>query len=221
MTVASSTAPPGAKKRDYWWTVLAVDPLAGPLVRLLSRRRWPSPDQTTIVSLALGLVVGPAYATGARAGLMAGAALFYLSFLFDCIDGKLARALHTTSVRGEALERLADGARRASAVLGLGIYLWRVGTRTDLLWLITFGILTFYFTEISGAERGVPSTALSGWWSNMLARWRLLPHPGLPDVSALVFIFGPISGYIVPALVVGIGSISLAILITVRRLLRR
>lgn len=218
---AGATAPAGAKKRDYWWTVLAVDPLAVPIVRLLAARRWLTPDQATIVSLVLGLGVGPAYATGSRAGLIVGALLFYASFLFDCIDGKLARALEATSTRGEALERLADGARRASAVLGLAVLLSRGGTRADLLWLVAFGILTFYFTEISGAERGVPATALGGWWSRTLERWRLLPHPGLPDVSALVFIFGPITGFIVPTVIVGIAVIFLAILVTVRRLLRR
>lgn len=201
---------------------MAVDPLAGPLVRLLAARRWLTPDQTTLISLALGLFVGVAYATATRAGLVAGALLFYASFLFDCVDGKLARLLETTSGRGEVLERLADGARRASAVVGLGVYLWRESAPLgDLLWLLVYGILTFYFTDISGAERGVPATALGGWWSSTLARWRLLPHPGLPDVSALVFIFGPITGYLIPALIAGIALISLAILVTVRRLLRR
>lgn len=218
---ASAATPAGAKKRDYWWTVLAVDPFAVPIVRLLAARRWLTPDQATMISLMLGLGVGPAYATGSRPGLLAGALLFYASFLFDCIDGKLARALQTTSTRGETLERLADGARRASAVLGLALFLERDGTRADLLWLIAFGILTFYFTEISGAERGEPATALGGWWSRTLARWRLLPHPGLPDVSALVFIFGPITGFIVPTVIVGIVIISLAILVTVKRLMRR
>jgi phosphatidylglycerophosphate synthase len=221
VTAARATAPAGAKKRDYWWTVLAVDPLAVPIVRLLAARRWLTADQTTMISLVLGVVVGPAYATSTRLGLIGGALLFYASFLFDCVDGKLARALQTTSTRGEALERLADGARRASSVLGLAVFLVNQGSRADLVWLLTFGILTFYFTEISGAERGVPTTALGGWWSRTLAERRLLPHPGLPDVSALVFIFGPVTGYIVPALIGGIAMISLAILVTVRRMMRR
>ena len=37
----------GAKKRDYWWTVLAVDPLAIPITRLLVRKRWSNPDEVT------------------------------------------------------------------------------------------------------------------------------------------------------------------------------
>jgi phosphatidylglycerophosphate synthase len=223
-SVGGSEAPPGgpigAKKRDYWWTVLAVDPVALPIVRLLTKKRWLTPDQVTMVSLALGLPVGIAYAFG-RGGLIVGAVLFYLSFVFDCVDGKLARALHISSPRGQALDQLADGARRASACIGLGFYLWRSDARTsDLLWVVAFGVLSFYFMEISGAEKGEGVGGVAGKWSAALARRRLLPTPGMPDVSALVYIFGPLTEWVVPSLQVGIAMISTAILLTVRRRLR-
>src|SRR5918997_1247965 len=99
----AGTAGAGAKERDYWWTVLAVDPVALPLVRLLAVRRWIGPHGASLASLGLGLLVGPAYAIGGRAGLAAGAVLFYVAFVFDCVDGKLARVLGTSSARGGAL----------------------------------------------------------------------------------------------------------------------
>ncbi|HYP23971.1 MAG TPA: CDP-alcohol phosphatidyltransferase family protein, partial [Actinomycetota bacterium] len=111
----AAAAPPGAKKRDYWWTVLATDPVAVPLVGFLARRRWLTPDQVTAFALVSGLAVGVAFATGTRLGLVVGGLLFYVAFLFDCVDGKLARALGVTSAKGEALDHLADGGRRASA----------------------------------------------------------------------------------------------------------
>jgi phosphatidylglycerophosphate synthase len=212
----------GAKKSDYWWTVLAVDPVALPIVRLLFRRRWLSPDQVTWLVLATGIPVGLLFATGERAGLIAGAVLFYVSFVLDCVDGKLARALEVTSPRGKALDEMADATRRASASIGLAAYLWRAedAHRLDIWWALVYGVLAFYFMEISGAQRADPSSAIGGRWTAALARRRLLPTPGMPDASAVVFVIGPLTGFVVPALGVGIVLMVAAIAITFARRMR-
>jgi hypothetical protein len=88
------------------------------------------------------------------------------------------------------------------------------------LWVVVFGVLSFYFMEISGAEKTEAGEGVTGRWSAALARRRLLPTPGMPDVSAIVYIFGPLTGWVVPALGVGIAMISAAILLTVKRRLR-
>ena len=218
----AATAPPGAKKRDYWWTVLATDPVAVPLVVLLARKRWLTPDQVTAIALVSGLAVGVAFATGTRAGLIAGGALFYVAFLFDCVDGKLARALGVTSEKGEALDHLADGGRRASASLGLALWAWRSGAAEppDVLWVVVYAVLAYYFVEISGAEKAESPGGVAGRLSGALARRRLLPNPGMPDVQAVVFIIGPVTGFVVPALGVGIAMVTAAILLTAWRRLR-
>jgi phosphatidylglycerophosphate synthase len=227
----------GAKKRDYWFTVLLTDPVAVPLTNFLAKRRLMTPNQVTMLSLVIGLSVGVFFATGERWGLIAGGLAFYLAFVTDCVDGKLARATGITSDKGEALDALADGGRRASASLGLGLYLWntsasfdtitwemaplyRVQHSRDVLWLLVYAILAYYFLEISGAEKGEAGGGIRGAWSQRLAKYRLLPNPGMPDVQAIVFIFGPILGLVVPALIVGIAMVSLAILLTVVRRLR-
>jgi phosphatidylglycerophosphate synthase len=211
-------APIGAKERDYWWTVLAVDPVALPLTRFLKEHRFLTPDQVTFASLVVGLPVGVAYSAG-RVGLVIGAALFYLSFVLDCVDGKLARALAVTSEKGKALDELADGARRASAAIGLGFYLWREDAPpADFVWLLSFAVLSFYFMEISGAPRGEPGG--HGNWARVLARHRLLPTPGMPDVSAVVYVLGPLTGLVVPAVIFGLVMIVVGILMSVIRRLR-
>ena len=217
MTLQGSAAQ-AAKPRDYWWTVLAVDPVAFPLVRFFARRRLFTPDQVTAISMLLGLCVGPAYALLGRAGLVVGAILFYASFVFDCVDGKLARLLGTSSGKGEILDRVADGARRSSAVLGLSIYLWR-SEGTAFWWAVVFGVLTFYFMEISGRERTEVRHA-TGRWAQALAQRRLLPTPGIPDTSAVAFVLGPLTGLVVPALALASGMVSVAILRVWARLLR-
>jgi phosphatidylglycerophosphate synthase len=212
-------APIGAKERDYWWTVLVVDPVAFPLTRFFEKHRLLTPDQVTFASLIVGLPVGVAYSTG-RVGLIIGAVLFYLSFVLDCVDGKLARALAVTSKRGKALDELADGARRASAAIGLGFYLWREeAASVDFVWLVAFAVLSFYFMEISGAPRGEPAGG-PGNWEQLLTRHRLLPTPGMPDVSAIVYVLAPLSGLVVAGLIVGLVMVGAGILLSVVRRLR-
>lgn len=227
MSTAATTTPivagsGGAKKRDYWWTVLAVDPVAVPVTRALARRTRVTPDQITFVSLVLGIATGPLYAAGHRWSLIAGAVVYYLSFMFDCVDGKLARSTGKSTDRGKALDAMADGARRASAVLGLLYFLLR-DAGTTLLGIeiaIAFAVLSFYFMEISGARRGGPPGGIRGRWSTALARHRLLPTPGMPDISAIVYLIGPVTTFVVPAFAVGLTMVVAGILITWRRRLR-
>lgn len=211
----------GAKARDYWWTVLFVDPLALPAARFLGRKRWVTPDQVTWISLFLGLPMGVFYATGERWGLIVGGILWYVAFFTDCIDGKLARALGTSSPKGKVLDDLADGGRRLSGALGLTIYLWRVEDEPLFLLAVVYGLASFYFGIISGGTRSEPATQAGSGWSARLARYRLLPTPGAPDIAALVFLIGPVTGLVVPALWIGDVAFGLGILAVMVRAARR
>ncbi|MFE0222337.1 hypothetical protein ACFW0U_15975, partial [Streptomyces albidoflavus] len=54
------------KKRDAWWTVLLVDPVATPLVRWTAKyARWVTPNQITWAALFLGLGAGGGGGPGA------------------------------------------------------------------------------------------------------------------------------------------------------------
>ncbi len=219
--VAGTSGEDGAKRVDYWFTVLAADPLAVPLVRRLARVRSVTPDHVTVAALGLGIAAGVLFALGSRLTLALGGVVFYLAFVADCVDGKLARATGITSPKGEALDHLADAARRAAAGLGLAIYLWNAnGLPRRSVWVaIVYVVLAYFFWEISGAEKG-PGTGLGGAWRQRLARHRLTPTPGMPDVQAVVFVLGPITGLVVPFLAVGIVMVCAAILLTVYRRLR-
>ncbi len=212
----------GAKKLDYWWTVLFTDPIALRLSHFLARKRWLTPDQVTFIALVLGLSVGVFFSLGDRLWLAIGGGVFYLAFIVDCVDGKLARALGVTSERGKALDALADGGRRASASIGLTFGIWNSDALLNELVLVAvlYVSLAYYFLEISGAVKDESGGGMRGKWSAALARRRLLPNPGMPDVQAIVFILGPLTGFVVPALWVGIAMVVVAILLTVRRRLR-
>jgi phosphatidylglycerophosphate synthase len=204
------TEPLGAKRRDYWWTVVAVDPIAVPVTKLLAKMRV-SPNTVTWISLLFGLAVGVAFSFGTRTWFIVGGVLFYVSFMFDCVDGKLARALQVTSARGKRLDEIADGARRLSAAIGLTRGLHVIDT-DQLIWTddhsfllaAFFGLAAGYFMEISGSGEKVHEAPPEGsGWTATMARFRLLPNPGMPDVSAIAYVIGPITGLVCPGIVVG------------------
>jgi hypothetical protein len=131
--------------------------------------------------------------------------------MFDCVDGKLARALQVTSARGKRLDEIADGARRLSAAIGLTLGLWRANTdeliatsEKSYLCAAIFGLAAGYFMEISGSGEKVHEALPEGsGWASFMARFRLLPNPGMPDVSAIAYVIGPITGLVGPGIVVG------------------
>ncbi|UNZ19939.1 CDP-alcohol phosphatidyltransferase family protein [Streptomyces sp. 891-h] len=107
------------KKRDAWWTVLLVDPVATPLVRLTAARTRITPNQITWGALLLGLGSAACFAMGDWRWLVAGAVVYHLSFILDCMDGKTARLTGTGSVFGAWLDYIFDRVRVMFCALAL------------------------------------------------------------------------------------------------------
>ncbi|MFE0101923.1 CDP-alcohol phosphatidyltransferase family protein [Streptomyces sp. NPDC059009] len=99
------------KKRDAWWTVLLVDPVATPLVRLTAMRTRITPNQITWGAFLLGLGSAACFAFGDWKWLVLGAVIYHLSFILDCMDGKVARLTGTGSVFGAWLDFVFDRIR--------------------------------------------------------------------------------------------------------------
>ncbi|WP_103501016.1 CDP-alcohol phosphatidyltransferase family protein [Streptomyces sp. SM12] len=107
------------KKRDAWWTVLLVDPVATPLVRWTAVWTRLTPNQITWMALFLGLGAAACFAMGSWLWLVAGALLYHLSFVLDCMDGKLARLTGTGSVFGAWLDYVFDRIRVLACAVAL------------------------------------------------------------------------------------------------------
>ncbi|TLS41144.1 CDP-alcohol phosphatidyltransferase family protein [Streptomyces montanus] len=99
------------KKRDAWWTVLLVDPVATPLVRITAMRTKITPNQITWGAFLLGLASAAFFALGDWRWLIAGAIVYHLSFILDCMDGKVARLTGQGSVFGAWLDFVFDRVR--------------------------------------------------------------------------------------------------------------
>ncbi|HCA86213.1 MAG TPA: phosphatidylglycerophosphate synthase [Streptomyces sp.] len=123
------------KKRDAWWTVLLVDPVATPLVRWTAM--WPrvTPNQITWAALVMGLGAAACFSRGDWSWLIAGAVLYHVSFILDCMDGKLARLTGRGSEFGAWLDYVFDRLRvLICAVALMGGQYSRTGD-VDYVWL--------------------------------------------------------------------------------------
>jgi phosphatidylglycerophosphate synthase len=107
------------KQRDAWWTVLLVDPLASRLLRVVGRAAWITPTRLTATAFLLGLAAAAALLRATPGWLVIGALLYHVSFVVDCMDGKIARLRGTGSIVGSWLDFALDRVRVFLATLAL------------------------------------------------------------------------------------------------------
>ncbi|MEV2276216.1 CDP-alcohol phosphatidyltransferase family protein [Nocardiopsis sp. NPDC049922] len=136
------------KARDAWWTVFLVDPLAGRLVVWTANRTNITPNQLTLGAGVLGLLSALCFAAPAWAGptgwawLLLGALLFHLSFVLDCMDGKIARLKGTGSVFGSWVDFVFDRIRFFGCVMALLVGQWAV--TGSVAYLIAAPVVVFF-----------------------------------------------------------------------------
>ncbi|GAB1642299.1 CDP-alcohol phosphatidyltransferase family protein [Krasilnikovia sp. MM14-A1259] len=213
------------KARDAWWTVLLVDPLAARLVRLVAPYRRITPNVLTGIATLVGLASAACFAMQDRPWLVAGALLFHISFVIDCMDGKIARLNGTGSMFGAWYDFVFDRLRMfACTVALLGGQYVHTGQQA-YLWVlvaVTFLDLFRYLngsqmakvrrdmrTQIDEARGVVPAANATGepdpWPDNWrarlrasLRRHRIRPHlvSGI-EFEMAVCIVGPLTGWII------------------------
>jgi hypothetical protein len=126
------------KASDGFFTTFFVSPYSKYIARWAARRGL-TPNQVTVVSLAIGMVAAAAFATGSRAGLVAGAVLLQIAFTADCVDGQLARYTRTFTSFGAWLDSIFDRTKEYAVYGGLAIGAAHAG---DPVWLLAGAALT-------------------------------------------------------------------------------
>ena len=120
MTSTLTAPAPVVKTTDGFFTTFFVSPFSVRVARGCARIGL-RPNQVTVFSMALGIAAAAAFATGERAGYVAGAAVAYLAFLFDCVDGQLARLTGTFSDLGAYLDGMFDRGKEYVIYAGLAV----------------------------------------------------------------------------------------------------
>ncbi|MCD0443765.1 CDP-alcohol phosphatidyltransferase family protein [Glycomyces sp. A-F 0318] len=107
------------KHDDDLFATYAVSTWSPRLVKLSARLGW-TPTPITWVSIALALGAAAIFAAGHSLPLyLAAAALMYFSFVFDCVDGQLARYTQNFSSFGGWLDMMADRSKEFVLYAGL------------------------------------------------------------------------------------------------------
>ncbi|QVQ53600.1 CDP-alcohol phosphatidyltransferase family protein [Spiractinospora alimapuensis] len=140
------------KSRDSWWTVFLVDPFASRLVRWTANHTNLTPNQLTLGSFVLGVGAAVCFAQVTWPWLLAGAVLFHLSFVLDCMDGKIARLKGTGTVFGGWLDYIFDRLRvLVCAVALLGGY-FAVTGMSFFLWVTLLVVVTDMFRYLNAPQ---------------------------------------------------------------------
>jgi phosphatidylglycerophosphate synthase len=219
------------KEKDAWWTVWLVDPVAARLVWLAAPYRGFTPNRITALAFALGLGSAAAFAQRTTWWLVAGALLFHVSFVVDCVDGKIARLNGTGSVFGMWLDFVLD--RVKVLICAVALFGGQFARTGDLAFLIAGGAVIFLdlfryvnssqigkvYTVIHGEGNPPPGTP-TGLRAGLLRR-RVRPHlvSGI-EFEMFVFIVGPLTTLVLPVTVAA-GVLLMGFeLILIARLLR-
>ncbi|MEW9531608.1 CDP-alcohol phosphatidyltransferase family protein [Microbispora sp. NPDC049125] len=108
------------KGADGFFTTFFVSTYSRFIARWAARRGL-TPNQVTLISIALGLLAAGAFATGTRWGAVSGGVLIYFAFVFDCVDGQVARYARKFGVLGAWLDATFDRFKEYAVFVGLAV----------------------------------------------------------------------------------------------------
>lgn len=179
------------KPVDSWWTVLAVDPIAVRIVPVLARRSSITPSRVTLVAHLLGIVSAVLFARG---HLVAGALVFQVRFLCDCIDGKLARITGQSTLFGRDLDAWGD---RILVMVNLGALGWTVDPLATLIIVGAYPV-SFHLLEVrdqvlrEAGRRPQHIRMRDEGYGAFMARHRLYPMPSPIEAEHLALFAVPL-----------------------------
>ncbi|MBB4934558.1 phosphatidylglycerophosphate synthase [Lipingzhangella halophila] len=140
------------KSRDAWWTVYLVDPMASRLVVGTANRTSLTPNQLTVAALVLGLGAAGCFAMASWPWLVAGALLFHLSFVLDCMDGKIARLKGNGTIFGSWLDYVFDRMRVLVCAIALMGGQYAVSGEQVFIWFAVAIVFTDMFRYLNGPQ---------------------------------------------------------------------
>ncbi|MET0426491.1 MAG: CDP-alcohol phosphatidyltransferase family protein [Actinoplanes sp.] len=119
---------------------------------MVAPHRKITPNVLTVIATIIGLGAAACFAGQTRWWLVAGALLFHVSFIVDCMDGKIARLNGTGSLFGAWFDFVFDRLRVFICALALfgGQYLHT--DRTVYLWLLAVVVFLDLFRYLNGSQ---------------------------------------------------------------------
>lgn len=185
------------KPRDFWWTVLVIDPIVMAVLPVVVRWRWATPTRISLAALLVGAGSIVAFATGQP---VVGALAFQARFALDCLDGKVARLTGRSSRWGGFVDLAGDMITIGAVYAAIGAWVGREGVAGAWMVLVLLPAFTAAIW-LHQYERGViaglppderptpPSVPPSDriWTLRRFER-----HPGSVEVETLLLLVYPL-----------------------------
>jgi hypothetical protein len=128
------------KKEDTVVSVFITDPLIRVVLPAFLRSGI-SPNQVTMIGMAVSLLTAGLFLSG---NLALGGALFFLWYIIDCIDGKIARITDRCTQYGYWLDVFTDRLGTGLLTFALGVRFLHAGDETTGLLAFAFLFLWFF-----------------------------------------------------------------------------
>jgi len=197
-------------QRKSWWAVFFILPIARRLSLLVANKTELTPNQITVGAFFLIVPSAILYAQGDYVATVIAVILFELNYLFDCIDGTIARLKGSSSPVGGYLDAILDRVRILGLCIALGLGQWHATHSVDFLfWLILYlGINNLIIISRGYQERTLSKIGVSSRlgsdllanqgdgflnsWFGFTRRRNLMPYFHDVELDALVFVVGPL-----------------------------
>lgn len=209
-------------QKKSWWAIIFILPFARRLSLFFINRTNITPNSITLFSFVFVPIAAFFYCDGTYAGVALGALFFEINYLFDCIDGTVARVKSMSSPVGGYLDAMLDRVRILILCLALGYGQWRSGASVSMLfWLMLYLgvnnliVITRGYQERALAKAGFASrlgvdlvggsnSGLLGRWISFTGRRNLMPYYHDVELDALVFVVGPLLGQTLAAVQIAV-----------------
>lgn len=199
-------------QRKSWWAVIFILPAARRLALFLVNHTKLTPNQITLGSFVLVFPAAALYAHGSYLTILFAVVLFELNYLFDCVDGTLARLKGCSSPLGGYLDAILDRVRVLLLCFAFGFGQLKAGGSVTLVfWLLLYiGVNNLIIITRAYQEKALHRADFPGLlgselvirtqngvlsrWLNFTQRLNLMPYYHDVELDALVFVVGPIFG---------------------------
>lgn len=206
-------------QRKSWWAMLFVLPFARRLSLFIINRTNITPNAITLGAFIFVPLAALGYGHGSYYGLIFGALFFEINYLFDCVDGTVARVKKLGSSLGAYLDPMLDRWRIVILTLAMAYGQYKASGDLQVVYLLFLYLgmnNLILFTRsvqekaLSGMECGsnmgvdfARSTLNSGilaWWFRKTEDRNIMPYYHDIELDALVFVVGPLMNMMVPFL---------------------
>ncbi|MBW1930956.1 MAG: CDP-alcohol phosphatidyltransferase family protein [Deltaproteobacteria bacterium] len=211
-----------------WWAYLTCLFLTKRISVFLVNKTKVTANQVTIFSTFLSALSAVAFFRGPKWYYWA-AILYWMSYLFDCVDGTVARLRKQSTLYGGYLDAISEYFMQLIMAIAFAYGYFKSTGNITIFYYSTVYCFFFMFFYWDGKyikatlnpARIIDNSVQHGFLSFFDKR-NIVPYPRRVESSALIFVLGPITGYIIPFYLLGlsiiVGGCCLKVGINLRRL---